>query len=190
MVKEVILKLFASAELTPAGRPKMISDSEVELKYIEKINIETEKKEIIFYNYNVILTNMRLLVVPPQALSAQEKTCRVLHLRFVTNFTDNAGMFRSSRRITAHIVEGLRFHIRFNDRDKDMTLSMLGQALSRKAWKSVMEESKKKYAASKPESASISAHNAGVSGLKRRQEEVVVIRYSFHRQKNNHVVAF
>lgn len=174
-----ILKLFHTTALTASGRPKMIADSEVELKYIENINIETVRKEKVFYNHSIILTNMRMLIVPTQQIITEEKNCRVLHLRFVTNFSDNAGMFKSSRRITANIIDGLQFHIRFNDRDKEVTLDLLGKSLHRKAWESVVDSARptpvmstKEEVSGAASGSSFSVLNAGVSGLRRRQEEV------------------
>lgn len=180
-----ILKLFHTTALTASGRPKMIADSEVELKYIENINIETVTKEKIFYNHSIILTNMRMLIIPSQQITTEEKKCRVLHLRFITNFSDNAGIFKSSRRITANIIDGLQFHIRFNDRDKEVTLDLLGKSLLRKAWESVADAARPVSMVSNPKKeerggagggggsgSSFSVLNAGVSGLKRRQEEV------------------
>lgn len=182
MVKENILKLFHTAALTASGRPKMIAESEVELKYVENINIETVSKEKVFYNHSIILTNMRMLIVPSQQVATEEKTCRVLHLRFVTNFRDNAGMFKSSRRITANIIDGLQFHIRFNDRDKEVTLELLMKSLMRKAWESVVDAARPTSLVQRDKQegtgtasgsgSSFSVLNAGVSGLKRRQEEV------------------
>jgi hypothetical protein len=172
MVKENILKLFSTTALTASGRPKMIADSEVELKYIENINIETVHKERIFYNHSIILTNMRMLVFPAQQIATEEKNCRVLHLRFVTSFSDNAGIFKSSRRITASIVDGLQFHIRFNDRDKEVTLDMLLRSLMRKAWEDVVTPS---AVIPKEDGSTFSVLNAGVSGLKRRQAQVSVL---------------
>jgi hypothetical protein len=182
MVKENILKLFSTTALTASGRPKMIADSEVELKYVENVNIETVQKEKVFYNQSIILTNMRMLLVPGQQVTeGGEKTCRVLHLRFVTKFSDNAGIFKHSRRITATIIDGLQFHIRFNGGDKEVTLDMLAKSLLRRAWESVVDRampsppsSSSSSLALKDEKSTFSVLNAGVSGLKRRQAEVCV----------------
>lgn len=158
----------------------MIDESEVELKYIENINIETTMKEKIFYNHSIILTNMRLLIIPTQHIVEEVKTCRVLHLRFVTKFHDNASFLRSSRRITASIVDGLQFQIRFNNIDKEITLDLLNKSLSRKAWESVCAREVAHTTAracvtkEEPVPSSFSVFNAGVSGLQRRQEEVSV----------------
>lgn len=168
MVKEKILNLFSSAELTLAGRPKLNPENdEVEVLYVEKVNIETVNKERIFYNCNISVTNMRVFVIPP----SDERTGRALHLRDVSRFTDNAGVFRSSRRITAHAKDGIQFHIRFNDKNKDLTLEMLGQYLQRKAWDKCCKSEMKDSRIATEGLSQISTRHAGVSGLKRRQQE-------------------
>jgi hypothetical protein len=172
MSKEDVLRLFSTAALTSSGRPKMVDESEVELKYVENINIETTHKEKIFYNHSVVLTNMRVLVIPAHQVVGEEKSCRVLHLRHVTKFHDNASYFKSSRRITATIVDGLQFHIRFNGNGKDSTLGLLTEALARKSWESVKVKSSSTSTPKEASGSTFSVLNAGVSGLKRRQEEV------------------
>jgi hypothetical protein len=172
MSKEDVLRLFSTAALTSSGRPKMVDESEVELKYVENINIETTHKEKIFYNHSVVLTNMRVLVIPAHQVVGEEKCCRVLHLRHITKFHDNASYFKSSRRITATIVDGLQFHIRFNGNGKDSTLGLLTEALARKSWESVKVKSSSTSTPKEASGSTFSVLNAGVSGLKRRQEEV------------------
>jgi ESCRT-II complex subunit VPS36 len=153
---------FQIAELTLSGRPKL-NEGEIELKFIENVLFQNNKKENIFPNCSLFLSNINLYAVVPSSQGTQHSGC-ALHLKHIDNVQDCASLFRHSRRIRILLNEGKIIEVKFTHyEDKDSTLELLLKALERKVWIEVTVFKKQ-------EEPTFSVSQAGISGLMRRQD--------------------
>lgn len=158
--------LFAPIHLSAAGRP-LLHDGEIELKTVDMVRIETDKRICVAITSTFILTNMRILI----QYASKATTTSNIHLRMITNVEDCATMLRPSKRLRFHFQDGRKLEFKFLSgyADKDSTFDLVSKSLQRKAWAEI-----EKAAASnkrlEDEVKIFSAHSAGVSGLIRRQE--------------------
>jgi hypothetical protein len=156
------LNLFAVIGLSQAGRP-LLTEGEVEIQWIDDVNIQTDKRENIFPSQvaSILLTNMNIMVLLPQ------QTLRVcawtFQLKDVERIEDCASTFRSSKRIRIHVKDGRKMEIKFLAGKKETAIEILHRSLQRKSWE-------QQTAQPKSEEVQFSVKTAGISGLIRRQE--------------------
>ena len=162
--------LFAPMQLSTAGRPQFHED-EIELKTTENIRIETDQRKCVIERCTLILTNMRVLV------RYEIKSAFVvafIHLKLVERVEDCASMFRPSKRIRFHYIDGRKLEFKFLSSGKEKNLNFVDKCLQRKAWVAAEEADARKKAQTYEggsQTNSFSARSAGVSGLIRRQEQ-------------------
>lgn len=145
---------------------------EVELKYVDSIHIQTESHDDLFHNASLVLTNMRMLVLPAQlSVASEKKYGRALHLRCLAEIQDCSTFLRTSKRLRLTLTNSFKIEVRFNSEKKDLTHDLLTKSFQRKAWESILVApilSNKRVEAEIP---TFSVRSAGVSGLIRKQEQ-------------------
>lgn len=161
------LNLFHIIGLSPGGRP-LLTEGEVEIQWIDEVNIQTDHREDIFPTKiaTILLTNMNIIVVLPQ------QTLRVcawsLHIKNITKIEDCATTFRSSKRIRFYMQDGRKLEIKFVSGKKEVAIDILQKSLQRKSWEQISTSSSSPQM--KSEESQFSVQSAGISGLIRRQE--------------------
>lgn len=171
------LNLFEIIGLTPGGRPILIDD-EVEIQWIDEVNIQTEHKEDIFSSkiMSILLTNMKIIILFPQ------HTLRVcawtLHYKNISHIKDCATTFHSSKRIRFSFHNDERkVEIKFLSERKEIMMDIIQRSLQKKSWEQIVSLSSTSTLNQIQQNAppgndvpQFTVQSAGISGLIRRQE--------------------
>lgn len=161
-----LLNLFIIIDLTPGGRP-LLKENEVEIKWIDDINIQSENKEDIFPSkiITIILTNINIIILLP--LHVHRVCAWSLPLKDVQSIEDCSTTFKISKRIKINMKDNRKILLKFLNGHKESTIELINKSLQRKSWE---QQSTQSIQLTKVEDTQFSVKSAGISGLIRRQE--------------------
>jgi ESCRT-II complex subunit VPS36 len=165
---------FSPAPLTIVGRP-IHMDEEVEIKNFEDVSIllQQQKHPVgdIFPPSSIVLTNIRLIVIPPKSQSSHN-TGWALKLDSVLRFEDCKKLLGTSTRISVFMIDNRReIGMKFHKDDKLEFMETFSKVLTKKSWESISLNCTKAIQSTTGETFSVK--NAGVGGLIRRQERAL-----------------
>lgn len=163
------MELLVPVELTAAGRPLLVN-GEIELKIFTKTDVNVHNKNhqvecVIFKDIVIVITNCRIVFITSNSAS-QNNLSYAIEFQKISKIEDCSSMFSRSSRISIH-TNTTTLGIKFLIDGKEDFLKLSNEALQRKSWIKIYESIEN----SRKIEPTFSSHNAGISGILKRQEK-------------------